>query len=101
MGGGGGLEWFNLGIMSIWAVENKCRICVLKCIYYRVVYNNKCSSIALFDKQMFQLELFEYVVYDDICLFLIHVPRVDYNERVVRIPASDRRLRADSFPVVI
>ena len=33
---GGGLESFNLGIMSIQAVENKCRICVLKCIYYKL-----------------------------------------------------------------
>ena len=25
-------------------------------------------------------------------MFLIHAPKVDNNERVVRIPASDRRL---------
>ena len=38
---GSSLEWFNLGIISIQVAENKRGICVLKCIYYKVVCNNK------------------------------------------------------------
>ena len=31
------MEWLNS--------ENKCRMCVLKCIYYKVVYNNRTFTI--------------------------------------------------------
>ena len=37
----GSLGWFNLGVMGIQVAENKRGICVLKCIYHKVVYNNK------------------------------------------------------------